>query len=259
LNLLEAVRRRNKPCAVVVITSDKVYANDGRVWGYRECDPLGGHDPYSASKAAAEMLVAAYRSSYFSPKSLADHGVGVASVRAGNVIGGGDWSADRIVVDAIRAFSQGEPLQIHNPAAMRPWQHVLDPLAGYLTLAGLMLVDRKPQWCDAWNFGPMPGTEVPVGELARRLAEFWPGAVLVDAHDPRQPVEAGVLRISIDKALAELPWRPVWDVAAAVEHASRWYRRFYESPGESALAACLDDLDAYLHDAARLPAYEVVQ
>jgi CDP-glucose 4,6-dehydratase len=249
VNLLEAVRKRARPCVVVVVTSDKVYANDGRIWGYRECDPLGGHDPYSASKAAAEVIVSSYRSSFFHPAKAAQHGVWLASGRAGNVIGGGDWSADRIVCDAARAFSKGEPLRLRNPGAVRPWQHVLDPLHGYLVLAEQMLNSPKPLWCDGWNFGPASGTEATVGELSERLASRWPGAKVVDAHDPNQPVEAGLLRISIDKALALLPWRPVWNVDRAVERTSNWYRRYYEVPGRSMLDACLEDITAFEGDA----------
>jgi CDP-glucose 4,6-dehydratase len=245
-NVLEAVRRHGRPCAVVVVTSDKVYAVDRQDRAYAESDRLGGHDPYSASKAAAELVVDSYRSSYFPSQRLAEHGIAVATVRAGNVIGGGDWAADRIVVDAVRSFTRGEPLRLRNPASVRPWQHVLDPLAGYLTLAAKMLVDPQPQWCAAWNFGPTPGTDVSVDRLARQLAEYWPGAEIIDAHDPQQPVETHVLRIAIDKALAALPWRSVWNVGEAVERTARWYRRFQASPHESMLSACHDDLDAYL-------------
>ncbi len=165
VNLLEAIRVLGRPCVVVVITSDKCYENREQTWGYREIDALGGHDPYSASKGAAEIAVAAYRNSFFPPGDLRRHGVKLASVRAGNVIGGGDWAKDRILTDVVRHLQAGQPVPVRSPWAVRPWQHVLEPLGGYLTLAARMLQSDDPAWCEAWNFGPVPGEEIPVSRL----------------------------------------------------------------------------------------------
>ncbi|MBA4015783.1 MAG: CDP-glucose 4,6-dehydratase [Pirellula sp.] len=245
LNVLEAVRRRGRPCAVVIVTSDKVYADQEQGRAYRESDALGGRDPYSASKAAAEIVAASYRGSYFPPQRLDDHGISLATVRAGNVIGGGDWSVDRILADAVRSFVAGTELPLRNPASIRPWQHVLDPLAGYLILAREMIENPSPKWCGAWNFGPSQETEMSVGALAAKFAEAWGGGSTIDASNRDAPVETKTLRVNIDKALSELPWRPVWNVEEAVRRTARWYRRFYDSPQESALQHCLTDLRDY--------------
>jgi CDP-glucose 4,6-dehydratase len=243
--LLDAVRRRNKPCAVVVVTSDKCYENREQVWGYREIDPMGGHDPYSASKGAAEIVVAAYRRSFFPPSRLAEHGVSLASARAGNVIGGGDWARDRIVVDAVQSLVAGRPVPVRNPNAVRPWQHVLEPLAGYLTLAARMLESPDPGWCEAWNFGPMPGQELPVRRLVEGLLSAWGGGSWTDMSDPGRPHEANLLRLNIDKSLTRLGWRPVWESGEAIARTARWYRRFYDGRNADMARACREDIEAY--------------
>jgi CDP-glucose 4,6-dehydratase len=254
--VLEAVRSSGRPCAVVVVTSDKCYENREQVWGYREIDRLGGHDPYSASKGAAEIVVASYRRSFFPPERLAEHGLQIASVRAGNVIGGGDWAADRIVADLARALACGNPVPIRCPGAIRPWQHVLEPLSGYLTLAMRMLTNPDSTWCDGWNFGPEAGDALSVRELAEKFIAAWGTGTWIDKSDTRQPHEARVLRLCIDKALAELGWRPRWTVKQAIERTAGWYRRYYDDPN-SARAACEDDLDEYCaldSNAAGIPA-----
>ena len=243
--LLDAVRARGRPCVVVIITSDKCYENREQARGYREIDPLGGHDPYSASKAATEILVAAYRRSFFSPLRLAQHGVKLATARAGNVIGGGDWAKDRIVADAVRSLVAGEPVGVRNPKAVRPWQHVLEPLSGYLLLAERMLQSEDPAWCDAWNLGPMPGQELPVARLVEGFLAAWQGGSWRDASSPNQPHEAALLMLAIDKALGQLGWRPVWEPAEAIARTARWYRRFYDRSSPSMLEACLEDIAAY--------------
>lgn len=245
VNLLEAVRSRNEPCVVVVVTSDKCYENRGQVWGYRECDPMGGYDPYSASKGAAEIVTAAYRRSFFPPEQLATHGVQVATARAGNVIGGGDWAKDRILCDAARALAADQPVPVRNPFAIRPWQHVLEPLSGYLTLAARMLRSPDAAWGEAWNFGPRPEDAIPVRQLVEQFVAAWGGGGWVDRSDAAQPHEAAILRLSIDKALARLNWRPRWPVAEAVARTARWYRRFHDRRDESLLAACHEDIAAY--------------
>jgi CDP-glucose 4,6-dehydratase len=244
VSVLEAVRSRGGPCAVIVVTSDKCYENREQVWGYREIDRMGGRDPYSASKGAAELVVASYRRSFFPVDRLAQHQVQLASVRAGNVIGGGDWSADRIVADLARGISAGELVSIRSPLAVRPWQHVLEPLSGYLTLATRMLTSPAAQWCDGWNFGPLPDETLTVREVVESFVAAWGKGAWVDRSDPGQPHEAHLLRLSIDKALAELNWRPHWTVSQALGRTAGWYRRYYDRP-ESAREACLDDFAAY--------------
>lgn len=237
--LLDVVREAGHPCVVIVVTTDKVYENREHVWGYRETDALGGHDPYSASKAACDILATSYRRSFFSADQIAEHGVKLAVVRAGNVIGGGDFKSHALVPDLMRAMREGQPLEVRAPQAVRPWQHVLDCLGGYLMLADKMLGSDDPRWCDAWNFGPMPGNELKVCEVVNAMAEMWgdgdrPAERWVDASDPSDPHEAGVLRLSIDKAMWDLGWRPKWDVKQAIECATAWYRSW----------ACGEQLDA---------------
>jgi CDP-glucose 4,6-dehydratase len=243
--VLDAVRARGKSCVVILVTSDKCYENREQVWGYRETDPLGGDDPYSASKGAAEIVAAAYRRSFFDPRELAEHGIKIATVRAGNVIGGGDWAADRLVPDAIRRLSAARAVPVRNPHAIRPWQHVLDPLCGYLTLAARMLESDDPRWCEAWNFGPLPGQEMSVAELVSRFVETWGGGRWIDVSDRSQPHEAGLLRLSIDKSLGQLGWRPAWTCEEAIDRTVAWYRHFYSAPGLGMLDACLGDVAAY--------------
>jgi CDP-glucose 4,6-dehydratase len=244
-NLLECVRLRGRPCAVVVVTSDKCYENGEQDRSFHETDPMGGADPYSASKGAAELVVASYRRSFFGPQSLARHGIKLASVRAGNVIGGGDWSRDRIVPDAVRALAAGEPVPVRNPRAVRPWQHVLEPLSGYLALAARLLASDEPRWCDGWNFGPGPDGECPVSELVERLCRAWGGGTWRDAGDAAAPHEARVLRLSIDKAFRELGWRPRWGLDTLVGHAARWYRSYYLDRPASMRGLCLEQIAAY--------------
>ncbi len=245
VNLLEAVRVLGRPCVVLVITSDKCYENREQTWGYRECDAMGGHDPYSASKGAAEIAVAAYRRSFFPPAQLPRHGVKLASVRAGNVIGGGDWAKDRIITDVVRHLQAGQPVPVRSPRAIRPWQHVLEPLGGYLTLAARMLQSDDTALCDAWNFGPLPGEEVPVAQLVELFVQAWGDGAWQDVSDRQAPHEAGVLRLCIDKAIDQLAWRPRWSVAEAVRRTAQWFRRYYASPAPDALAACRQDIEAY--------------
>lgn len=231
VNLLESIRLRRKPCAVLVVTTDKCYRNEEQVWGYREMDPLGGDDPYSASKAAAELAVHSYRRSFFG----SDLGVRLASARGGNVIGGGDWSLDRIVPDLVRALSEGEQLEVRSPKAIRPWQHVLELLYGYLRLSEKLLTEDVERWCSAWNFGPTTGQDVPVGQLVDIFCETWGDGTWKDVSDPNQLHEANLLRLSIDKSVSELNWLPTWSVREAVERTARWYKRFVDGQDASAL------------------------
>jgi CDP-glucose 4,6-dehydratase len=243
-SVLDAVRALGRSCAVVCVTTDKCYENREQVWGYRECDPMGGYDPYSASKGAAEILIASYRRSFFHPDRLAAHGVQLASARAGNVIGGGDWARDRIVTDMVAALEAGRPVPVRNPHAVRPWQHVLEPLSGYLTLAGAMLEKPEARWASGWNFGPVSGTEWPVGRLADAFIREWGPGRWEDKSDPAQPHEASILRLSIEKAGWELGWRPRWTCEEMVARTARWYRRVLRE-GADAHAECLSDIEAY--------------
>lgn len=254
VNVLEAVRRAGAPCTVVVITSDKCYENREHVWGYRECDAMGGFDPYSASKGATELVVSSYRRSFFDPARVADHGVRLASGRAGNVIGGGDWARDRIVTDVVRTLAAGQPVPVRNPAAIRPWQHVLEPVSGYLRLAARMATSEDPKrWCDGWNFGPRPGDEATVKSLVEAFVAAWGSGSWQDLSDAKAHHEAKILRLSIDKAVSELNWRPTWTFAETVHHTARWYRRWVN--GEASMApACHDDIAAFEAASARASA-----
>jgi CDP-glucose 4,6-dehydratase len=222
--LLEAVRRAGRPCVVVIVTSDKCYENVEWVWGYREDDKLGGHDPYSVSKAVAELIVASWRRSFFSPARAREHGIRVASVRAGNVIGGGDWSPDRLVPDCIRALQAGDVIRVRNPLAHRPWQHVLEPLSGYLWLGARMAVDADPRLPDAWNFGPAGRDSRSVAELVDTLVDEWGSGSWQDISHGGGPHEAQQLSLACDKALQQLSWWPTWGFEQAVAKTVQWYR-----------------------------------
>jgi CDP-glucose 4,6-dehydratase len=235
INLLEGARHTKSIRSIICVTSDKCYDPRGWNWGFRESDPLGGTDPYSASKAAAELAVAAYRESFFSPNSLLGCGVGLVSVRAGNVIGGGDWAEDRIVPDCLRALASEEPIRVRRPEAVRPWQHVLEPLAGYLILA-VRLAEKPEKYGGAWNFGPAADQIRSVADLVEELLRLWPrgswrGAAKSLAAEPR---ETDCLRLCSDKAMANLPWRPQWSFHTAVRRTMEWYLAFYrgENPQE---------------------------
>jgi CDP-glucose 4,6-dehydratase len=229
-NLLEAVRAyagKKRPCAVVVITSDKCYENREWVHGYRETDRLGGADPYSMSKAAAELVAASWRRTFFPVDGIDAHGVRLATVRAGNVIGGGDWAADRLLPDCIAAMTEKRPIAVRNPDAVRPWQHVLEPLGGYLQL-GARLMEPDPgaaaPLCEAWNFGPAVGSVWSVRRLVDRLVALWGEASWNDCSEPEAPHEAKWLALSSDKAFHLLGWEPVWDVETALVKTVAWAR-----------------------------------
>jgi CDP-glucose 4,6-dehydratase len=223
LNVLEAVRNTPGIRALVYITSDKCYLNREWCWGYRENDTLGGKDLYSASKAAAEILFAAYSSSFFDGRQ----GFGAASARAGNVVGGGDWSPDRIVPDCIRALREGQPVRLRQPGATRPWQHVLEPLAGYLTLARRLAEDPE-KYRGPYNFGPDAATMQTVRDLAMAILRAWGrGSLEIAGEDGGHP-EAGLLHLSSDKARQVLGWRPRWGFPETVEKTVAWYRGFLD-------------------------------
>jgi len=218
VHLLEAARTLQNPCAIVVVTTDKVYENQEWAYAYREVDRLGGYDPYSSSKAATELAVASWRSSF-----LGDSNMQVATARAGNVIGGGDWSEDRIVPDMVRALEAGNPIGVRNPQAVRPWQHVLEPLSGYLQLAEKLAKQEDPAWQSSFNFGPEAADFRSVQELVEESLRQWPGS-WQDQSDPNAPHEANLLSLTIEKARQQLGWQPKWDFAEAVSKTISWYR-----------------------------------
>ena len=245
LNLLEAVRQRGGDVALIVVTSDKCYAPCAAGTALRETDPMGGLDPYSSSKSLAELLCTSHRHSYFQQESDAGGGVQLASVRAGNVIGGGDWAANRLLPDAVRQLSAGQPLVLRNPAAVRPWQHVLEPLCGYLHLAEQLSGEYGSRYADCWNFGPLPGDAVNVHQVARWFTEAWgSGEVQVDTSRTIGH-ETALLRLAIDKAVSRLEWRPVWNVREAVSRAALWYRDWHASSSLDVRSRSLGEIRDY--------------
>ncbi|MEI6986337.1 MAG: CDP-glucose 4,6-dehydratase [Rhodospirillaceae bacterium] len=247
VNLLEALRRVDTVRAAIIVTTDKCYSNQEWVWGYREIDALGGHDPYSSSKACAELATVAYRDSFFPLATYANHGVAVASARAGNVVGGGDWALDRLVPDAMRAFITGQCLEVRNPDSIRPWQHVLDPLAGYLQLAQ-RLVERGPEFACAWNFGPSSDGEQPVRALIERLIGLWgPGAAWrVDERE--KPHEANYLKLDCSQARSRLNWCPSITFDQMLRLTVDWYRA--QADGGDLRAMTLHQINTEFPDAA---------
>ena len=219
VNVLESARYCKKLRAIIYVTSDKCYLNKEWAWGYRENDELGGHDPYSASKAAAEIVLSSYRRAFFSKVT----GLGAASVRAGNVIGGGDWAEDRIVPDCIRALSAKKPIEIRNPLATRPWQHVLEPLFGYLRL-GLALFKEPILYSEAWNFGPESSSFKTVEELVRLIIDEWGEGDMNANYSTEAPHEARLLHLNCDKAHSVLNWSPRWDFENTICKTIDWYK-----------------------------------
>ncbi len=224
-NLLDVCRSVESVRAVVIVTTDKVYENREWAWGYRENEALGGHDPYSASKACAEIVTSSFRRSFFEKDGEA--AAMVASARAGNVVGGGDWSLHRLVPDVMRAISNGEAARIRNPYSSRPWQHVLEPLSGYLAL-GAGLFEGRKELAEAWNFGPDPSSNLVTSEVCELMEKSWPAIKCEFAPVNGAPHEAGLLMLDSAKARHSLSWRPVWDVETTIQRTIEWYRAFYE-------------------------------
>lgn len=230
-NLLEAIRQLKLSTVVIVITSDKSYENQEWLFGYRENDPMGGYDPYSASKGAAEIVTASWRRSFFNPAEYQKHGVKVATVRAGNVIGGGDWAKDRIVPDCIRSLQKNEIIKVRNPLATRPWQHVLEPLGGYLVLgARLLTCEPKdlPAYCSGFNFGPLISSNKNVKTLVDEIIKNW-GQGNWDYNKEDAMHEASLLNLTIDKAYHLLQWHPVWDFKTTIANTVAWYKQAHTS------------------------------
>ena len=224
VNILEAVRSLKKVRSFINVTSDKCYENKEWLWGYREVDSLGGHDPYSSSKACSELITNAYRESFFSINNFEEHKNAIASARAGNVLGGGDWSNDRLVPDFIRSITNKKLIDIRNPNAMRPWQHVLEPLKGYLLLAE-NLYNHGPKYAEAWNFGPNNFDVKSVNEILELLIFHWEEAVGVNLKkDPSNLHEAFLLKLDSSKARAKLNWQSKWDINESIKRTCEWYK-----------------------------------
>jgi CDP-glucose 4,6-dehydratase len=241
-NVLEAVRKTGSVSAVLVITTDKCYENRNSCWSYREIDALGGYDPYSNSKACAELVVSAYRSSFFGAGSRNTRAVALASARAGNAIGGGDWAQDRLVPDIVRSFADGKVLKIRNPQATRPWQHVLEPLRGYLMLAQKLYEDGAA-FASGWNFGPDPNDVQPVRWIVEKIADTWGSPVAWEIDHGAHPHEAQMLQLDCSKAAQQLGWRPVLRLPEALSMTIEWYQHFLS--GKSASEKSLEQISAY--------------
>lgn len=245
LKVFEACRNA-KVKAIVNITSDKAYENKEWIWGYRENDPMGGYDPYSSSKGCADILANSYRNSYFNPKDYKiKHHTLLASCRAGNVIGGGDWAKDRLITDIMLSVSQGKKVSIRNPKATRPWQHVLEPLSGYLHI-GQKLLEEKVEFADAWNFGPSDEGSICVEEVVKNVKKHWDKIDYEINIDPNQLHEANLLKLDCSKAHILLKWKDVWDSQTTFEKTVKWYKSFYE---EDKNILTEQDLDSYIYDA----------
>jgi CDP-glucose 4,6-dehydratase len=241
-HVLEAVRKTPSVRAVVCVTTDKCYQNQEWVWPYRESDPLGGFDPYSSSKACAEIVSAAYRSSFFHLEPPQSHQVALATARAGNVIGGGDWSDDRLIPDLIRGFQAGQPVPIRRPKAVRPWQHVLEPLHGYILLAERLLKNHS-QFASSFNFGPADGDAWPVERIATELASMWGDGASWLCDSDSGVHEAGYLRLDSSRARTELGWQPQLDIESALDWTMSWYRTWHE--GGDMLRATREQIAKY--------------
>ncbi len=239
--LLEAIRNLGRQCSVVAITTDKVYENRETWDAYQEHEPLGGFDPYSSSKAAAEIVIASYRKSFFEPENFTYHRTAVASARAGNVIGGGDWAKDRIIPDMVRALTKDEMLTVRNPESVRPWQHVLEPVCGYLLLGAKMQEEPK-KYASAYNFGPMEADNLRVRELVEKSLKIWGSGSYKEQVDPNAPHEAGLLRLDISKAINQLGWQPKWTSEKALEMTLNWYKNYKADP----MAITQGQIDEYL-------------
>ena len=247
-NVFEACKKVSSVKAIVNITSDKCYENKEWVWGYRENDSMGGYDPYSASKGCAELITSSYRNSFFNIKDYGEkHNTLLASARAGNVIGGGDWSEDRLIPDIVKATSKKEKVFIRNPLATRPWQHVLEPLSGYLHL-GQKLLQGKKEFADGWNFGPNDESIVSVEEVVTKAKSFWNEIEYEINTDLADLHEAMLLKLDCSKAHYYLKWKPIWDINKTLQKTINWYKTFYEKKE----ILTNSDLQSYIEDAEKL-------
>lgn len=242
INIMEAIRCTDSVKVGVMITTDKCYENKEQIWGYRENEPMGGYDPYSSSKGAAEIAISSWRRSFFNPKDYEKHGKAIASVRAGNVIGGGDWALDRIIPDCIKALEAGKPIDIRSPKAIRPWQHVLEPLSGYMLLATKMW-ETPTKYCEGWNFGPYTESITPVWEVATQVIENYGNGELRDLSAPNALHEAKLLMLDISKAKFQLGWEPRMNIKQCIALTVDWYKRY---KNEDVYKICVEQINNYL-------------
>lgn len=244
INIMEAMRVTDSVKVGVMITTDKCYENKEQIWGYRENEPMGGYDPYSSSKGAAEIAIASWRRSFFNPADYGiKHHVSLASVRAGNVIGGGDWALDRIIPDCIKALEAGKPIDIRSPKAIRPWQHVLEPLSGYMLLAQKMW-NEPTKYCEGWNFGPRTESITPVWDVAQDVVKYYGYGTLNDVSDPNALHEAKLLMLDISKAKFLLGWEPRMNIHQCIALTIDWYKRY---KSENVYSLCTEQIKQYLN------------
>jgi len=241
-NILEAIRLTNSVKTAIFITTDKVYENKEWIWPYREDERMGGYDPYSASKGACELIISSYRNSFFNPKNYSKHGKSIASVRAGNVIGGGDWSENRIIPDCIKALEKGEHIDIRSPKSVRPWQHVLEPLGGYLLL-GAKMMKQPIELAEAWNFGPEAGNVMNVGDLVEMVIGAYGKGNWNNLSDVNAQHEAKLLSLDINKAKYKLNWKPLLNAKETVDLTVDWYKKYNS---EDVLRLCTHQIDEYV-------------
>ncbi len=243
INVMEAIRATEKARVAVLITTDKCYENKEQTEGYVETDAFGGYDPYSSSKGACEIAISSWRRSFFNPDDYGTfHHVSISSVRAGNVIGGGDWAQDRIIPDCIRSIENGLPISIRSPHSVRPWQHVLEPLSGYLLLAQKMW-NFPTDYCEGWNFGPEENSVCTVWDMAEKLIKFYGKGKLMDSSDPNALHEAKLLMLNIDKVKSRLGWSPRLDIDNCLKIVADWYKRY---SSEDVYALCLDQIETFM-------------
>lgn len=243
INIMEAIRSTDSVKVGVMITTDKCYENKEQIWGYRENEPMGGYDPYSSSKGAAEIAISSWRRSFFNPVDYGQkHRVSLASVRAGNVIGGGDWALDRIIPDCIKAIETGDPIAIRNRTAVRPWQHVLEPLSGYMLLATKMW-EEPTKYCEGWNFGPRAESISTVWEVASKLIASYGKGELKDMSDPNAVHEANLLMLDISKAKFRLGWEPRMNIDQCIALVADWYKRYKT---EDVYSLCVEEIERYI-------------
>jgi CDP-glucose 4,6-dehydratase len=239
---LEAIRATESVKVGVMITTDKCYENKEQIWGYRENEPMGGYDPYSSSKGAAEIAISSWRRSFFNPAQYEKHGKAIASVRAGNVIGGGDWALDRIIPDCIKAIEADKAIEIRSPKAIRPWQHVLEPLSGYMRLA-MKMWNEPTQYCEGWNFGPRAESIANVWDVASLLIQHYGKGELKDVSDPNALHEAKLLMLDISKAKFQLGWEPRMNLEQCLKMVAEWYKRYQK---EDVYSLCVEQINQFL-------------
>ena len=243
INIMEAIRVTGSVKVGVLITTDKCYENKEQIWGYREDEPMGGYDPYSSSKGCCEIAISSWRRSFFNPNAFEKHGKSIASARAGNVIGGGDWALDRIIPDCIRALEANHPIDIRSPHSIRPWQHVLEPLSGYMLLAKKMW-NEPTKYCEGWNFGPHMESVTPVWDVASMIIKNYGYGELNDISDPQALHEAKLLMLDITKAQIKLGWKPRMNITQCIELVVDWYKKY--NTASDVYTLCIEEINKYL-------------